>query len=94
MQLRRRGRVRAYKDIRQAEDAQLAGLRSTAAELLDSYGRFLGGDMIEGLCLLREAVVREQERRAAPDTPRSAQGFLRCGAVPTAATPGGHHATS
>jgi hypothetical protein len=54
----------------------------------------LGGDMIEGLCLLREAVVREQERRAAPDTPRSAQGFLRCGAVPTAATPGGHHATS
>ena len=61
--------MRVYRDMRQAEDAQLAGLRNTAAELLDSYERFLGGDMVEGLCLLREAVVREQERRVAPDNP-------------------------
>ena len=86
--------MRVYRDIRMAQDAQLAGLGNTAAELLDSYGRFLGGDMIEGLCLLREAVAREQGRRVAPDTPRSARERLPCDAVPTAATPGGHRDTS
>jgi len=86
--------VRVYRDIRQAEDAQLAGLRGTAAELLDSYGRFLGGDMVEGLCLLGEAVVREQQRRVAADISRPAQEYLPCGAAATAATPGGHRATS
>jgi hypothetical protein len=86
--------VRVYRGIRQAETAQLTGLRDTVTELLDTYERFLGSDMVEGLCLLREAAVREQERRAAPGNPRSAQGHLPRGAVPTAATPGGHHATS
>ena len=93
MQLRRRGRVRVYRDIRQAEDAQLAGLRNTAAELLDSYERFLGGDMVESLCLLREAVAREQQRRLAAGNSRSAQEYLRCGPVPTAAAQDGLRAT-
>ncbi|HEY1915559.1 MAG TPA: hypothetical protein VGH27_08285 [Streptosporangiaceae bacterium] len=59
--------VRVYRDMRQAKAAQLAGLRESATELLDTYERFLGGDIVEGLCLLREAAAREQQRRLAPD---------------------------
>jgi hypothetical protein len=51
--------------MRQAEAAQLTGLRASVTELLDTYERFLGGDLIEGLCLLREAAAREQQRRPA-----------------------------
>jgi hypothetical protein len=69
--------VQVYRDIRQAEAAQLAGLRESVTELLDTYERFLGGDMVEGLCLLREAAAREQKRRSAPEDtmsrPRSAR---------------------
>jgi hypothetical protein len=53
--------------MRQADAAQLTGLRASATELLDTYERFLGADMVEGLCLLREAAAREQQRRPAPD---------------------------
>jgi hypothetical protein len=53
--------------MRQAEVAQLTGLRESVTELLDIYERFLGADMVEGLCLLREAAAREQTRRPAPD---------------------------
>jgi hypothetical protein len=59
--------VRVYRGMRQAEAAQLTGLRDTVTELLDTYERFLGPDMVEGLCLLREAAVREQKGRPAPD---------------------------
>jgi hypothetical protein len=59
--------VRVYRGMRQAETAQLTGLRDTVTELLDTYERFLGPDMVEGLCLLREAAVREQRGRPAPD---------------------------
>jgi hypothetical protein len=37
-------------------------------ELLDTYERFLGPDMVEGLCLLREAAAREQQCRPTPDS--------------------------
>jgi hypothetical protein len=53
--------------MRQAEAAQLTGLRESVTELLDTHERFLGPDMVEGLCLLREAAAREQQRRPAPD---------------------------
>jgi hypothetical protein len=70
-------RVRVYRGMRQAEAAQLTGLSDTAAELLGTYERFLGPDMVEGLCLLREAVEREQRCRLAPENtvtePSSAQ---------------------
>jgi hypothetical protein len=59
--------MRVYRDMRQAETAQLTGLRASITALLDTYERFLGGDLIEGLCLLREAAAREQKRRPAPD---------------------------
>lgn len=59
--------MRVYRGIRQAETTQLTGLRDTVTELLDTYERFLGPDMVEGLCLLREAAVREQRGRPAPD---------------------------
>jgi hypothetical protein len=58
--------VQAYKGIRQAADAQLAEIRHHVTELLDTYGIFLGGDMVTGLCLLREGVTREQKRRSVP----------------------------
>ncbi|MGH3155442.1 MAG: hypothetical protein ACRDNF_02530 [Streptosporangiaceae bacterium] len=63
--------MQVYRDIRQAEAAQLAGLRESVTELLDTYERFLGGDMVEGLCLLREAASREQQRRLAPENTMS-----------------------
>jgi hypothetical protein len=70
-------RVQVYRRIRQAQAAQLIGLRESVTELLDTYERFLGGDMVEGLCLLREAATREQKRRPASDDtvsgPRSAR---------------------
>jgi hypothetical protein len=53
--------------MRRAEAAQLAGLRECVTALLDTYERFLGADMVEGLCLLREAAAREQKRRPTPD---------------------------
>jgi hypothetical protein len=53
--------------MKQAGAAQLAGLRDTVTELLDTYEHFLGPDMVEGLCLLREAAAREQKCRPAPD---------------------------
>ncbi len=60
--------MHVYRDMRQAEDTQLAGLHDTVTELLDTYERFLGGDLVEGLCLLREAAERERKRRPAfPD---------------------------
>jgi hypothetical protein len=59
--------VQVYRRIRQAEAAQLAGVRESVTALLDTYERFLGADMVEGLCLLREAAAREQQRRPAPD---------------------------
>jgi hypothetical protein len=58
--------MRVYRGLRQAEAAQLTGLRDTVTELMDTYVRFLGPDMVEGLCLLREAVVREQRGRPVP----------------------------
>jgi hypothetical protein len=54
--------------MKQADTAQLAGLRDTVTELLDTYERLLGPDMVEGLCLLREAAAREQKCRPAPDS--------------------------
>jgi hypothetical protein len=63
--------VQVYRGIRQAETAQLEGLRESVTALLDTYERFLGGDMVEGLCLLREAAAREQQRRPAPDSTMS-----------------------
>jgi hypothetical protein len=59
--------VQVYRGMRQAEADQLAGLRDSVTALLDTYERFLGGDMVEGLCRLREAAAREQKRRPAPD---------------------------
>jgi hypothetical protein len=65
--------------MRQAETAQLAGLRGTVTELLDTYERFLGPDMVEGLCLLREAVTREQGCRPAPEGTMTEPSSARAG---------------
>jgi hypothetical protein len=51
------------RDMGKAEDAQLAGIQASATELLDTYERFMGGTLVEALCMWREAAQRHQERR-------------------------------
>jgi hypothetical protein len=57
--------VHVYRDMKQAKDIHLTGLRNAVTDLLDTYERFLGGDLVTALCLLREAADRERKHRAA-----------------------------
>jgi hypothetical protein len=56
--------VNTSRDMGKADDAQLAGIRESATQLLDAYERFMGGTLVEALCLWREAAQRHQEHRA------------------------------
>jgi hypothetical protein len=71
--------VQVHRGMRHAEAIQLAGLRESVTALLDTYERFLGADMVEGLCLLREAAAREQRHRLAPDGTMSGPRPARVG---------------
>jgi hypothetical protein len=55
--------VRAYREIRQATDEELAAMRDRLSALMD-YERFLGSDLLTGLCTVNEALAAEQGRRA------------------------------
>jgi hypothetical protein len=56
--------MHAYRDMRHADDAALQEMQAAAKNLLDAYERFLGGDLVEGLCRLREAAKAEADRRS------------------------------
>ena len=57
--------MHVVRDIGKADDAQLTAIREDATRLLDEYEQFMGGDLVEALCLWHEAAKRQQERRAA-----------------------------
>jgi hypothetical protein len=60
---RRRGAVHIYRQIRQAADEELTGLRDLMARVKD-FEEYVGTDLLTGLCELDEALAREQDRRA------------------------------
>jgi hypothetical protein len=55
--------VHVVRDIGRASDEQLAGIEGAVSQLLDSFEGFMGGYLVEALCLWREAAQREQKRR-------------------------------
>ena len=59
--------MHAVRDIGKADDAELTGIQDAATVMLGKYEQFMGGDLVEALCLWREAAQRQQGRRAAPD---------------------------
>jgi len=60
---RRRGAVHTYRQVRQAADEELIGLRDLMARVKD-FEQYIGTDLLTGLCELDEALAREQDRRA------------------------------
>jgi hypothetical protein len=58
--------MHVVRDIGKADGAQLAAIREDATRLLDEHEQFMGGDLVEALCLWRQAAKRQQERLAAP----------------------------
>jgi hypothetical protein len=56
--------VQVYRDIGRASDEELDEIRLIVTRLLDGSGRFLGGDLMEALCVLREAAAKTKRRRA------------------------------
>ena len=61
------------RDMGKADDAQLAGIRAAVTQLLGTYEAFMGGTLVEALCLWSEAAQRHQGRRARPSQPEVAQ---------------------
>ena len=55
--------MHTYRQIRQAGDEELTGLRDLTAKVKD-YEQYIGTDLLTGLCELDEALAREQDRRA------------------------------
>jgi len=51
------------RDMAQADDLQLAGIQTSVTQLLDTYEKFMGGTLVEALCMWREAAQRHQARR-------------------------------
>ena len=56
--------MNVMRDMGKADDAQLAGIQAAVTQLLDAYETFMGGTLVEALCLWREAAQRHHERRA------------------------------
>ena len=56
--------MHVVRDIGKADDEQLAAIRESATHLINEYEQFMGGDLVEALCLWREAAERQQEHRA------------------------------
>lgn len=56
--------MHVVRDIGKADDEQLAAIRESATHLIDEYEQFMGGDLVEALCLWREAAKRQQDSRA------------------------------
>jgi hypothetical protein len=57
--------VHVVRDIGRASDEQLAGIEEAVSQMLDSFEEFMGGHLVEALCLWREAARRQQKRRPA-----------------------------
>jgi hypothetical protein len=57
--------MHVVRDIGRADDGQLAAIRDGATRLLGEYEQFMGGDLVEALCVWREAAKRQLNRRAA-----------------------------
>jgi len=55
--------VHTYRQVRQAADEELTGLRDLMARVKD-FEQYIGTDLLTGLCELDEALAREQDRRA------------------------------
>jgi hypothetical protein len=56
--------MHVVRDMGKADDEQLAAIRESATRLLDESEQFMGGDLVEALCLWREAAERQQKHRA------------------------------
>ena len=56
--------MHVYRDFGRASDEELDEIHGTATRLLDDYERYLGGDLVEALCVLREAAVKTKRRRS------------------------------
>jgi hypothetical protein len=57
------------RDMGKADDEQLAAIADGAAHLLDELGQFMGGQLVEALCIWREAAHKQLDRRAAAADP-------------------------
>lgn len=55
--------MHTYRQIRQAADEELTGLRDLMTRVKD-FEQYIGTDLLTGLCELDEALAREQDRRA------------------------------
>lgn len=55
--------MHTYRQIRQAADEELTGLRDLMTRFKD-YEQYIGTDLLTGLSELDEALAREQDRRA------------------------------
>lgn len=59
--------MHAVRDIGKADDAQLTEIQESVTVMLGKYEQFMGGDLVEALCLWREAVQRQLNRRPKSD---------------------------
>jgi hypothetical protein len=66
--------MHVVRDISKADDDQLTAIRESATRLLDELEQFMGGDLVEALCLWREAA----QKNAGP--PHQGVGVRRFGA--------------
>jgi hypothetical protein len=56
--------MHVVREIGKADDEQLAAIQDGATRLLDDFEQFMGGYLIEALCLWREAAQKQQDRLA------------------------------
>jgi hypothetical protein len=61
--------MHVVRDIGKADNDQLAAIRDGTTRLLDELEHFMGGDLIEALCLWRQAAQKMQDRRARESEP-------------------------
>jgi hypothetical protein len=55
--------VHSHQSTGRAGDDQLVKVQEDVTAFLDAHENLMGGDLVTGMCLLREAAAREQKRR-------------------------------
>jgi hypothetical protein len=55
--------VHSHQGTGKADDDQLVKVQEDVTAFLDVHENVMGGDLVTGMCLLREAAAREQKRR-------------------------------
>jgi hypothetical protein len=55
--------VHSHQGTGKADDDQLVKVQEDVTAFLDAHENVMGGDLVTGMCLLREAAAREQKRR-------------------------------